>query len=290
MNDHYRLTFAVCTNKLDQYFSFIATNAAALSRHDEFICVIDSGEAEVHNAIVRLESLGLWVLRNGANLGLSYSRNRVVDACRTRYVVFLDDDVTISPNVVSEIRSCFRNGHEIVGIRLEPPNAADLRRWFLSPSQFHYLGLHRADRPATVWGACMAFDVEFARRHALWFQDKLGRRGNQLQCGDDTTFLRQMRERGARQKVPLSVSVIHHPATDQLCISYVLRRAIWQGRSEVRRNSAWSGFKKEIYRNFDGAAASPSRGALAVLYSLAVLFGILIEQARAFAGGEAGDD
>jgi len=109
--------------------------------------------------------MGVQIICNDANHGLSYSRNRAIDACKSRYLVFLDDDVTVTPAVVAKIRIAFRLGTNIVGVRLRPGSVDVAGHWFITPGQLHYLGLHRDDRPCRTWGGCMGIDIQFGRAH-----------------------------------------------------------------------------------------------------------------------------
>jgi hypothetical protein len=58
----------------------------------------------------------------------------------------------------------------------------------------------------------------------------------------------------------------------RLTLAYLLRRAFWQGRSEVRRHDTRHGISKEWERNRSGG-----RLALAVLYMASVLSGVCWE-------------
>jgi hypothetical protein len=41
-------------------------------------------------------------------------------------------------------------------------------------------------------------------------------------------------------------------ADHRIRFNFLLRRALWQGRSEVRRDEVAGGIAKELSRNFDG--------------------------------------
>lgn len=278
-----RLTVAVCSNNLHRLSTFLRGNLRAIGENDTFLVVIDLPRTPEREALAsRWEEAGIQLIWNGRNGGLSYSRNVVMEACPTRFVVFVDDDVSITREMVEEVRRSFAEAYHIVGVRLRPDRSDRLARWFLGPGQMHYLGLHRDDRPCCTWGACMGIDVEFARRHSLRFREELGRRGTQLQSGDDTTFLAELRAVGARERICAGVTATHHVQAERLTLTYLLRRAFWQGRSEVRRRSAAKGIAKEWRRNLDtGGPLVGKRGGLALLYGTSVLVGVLSEVALA---------
>ena len=273
------LTFAICSNRLDKLNSLLQENRSAIGIRDLLIIVLDlPNSTEVLALASQLEAQGVRLIRNGANRGLSFSRNRVLDVCETNYLIFLDDDTSITQEVVESIRDGFAQSYEIIGVRLSPPiDNKSIERWFLSSGQLHYLGLHPTNCRCTTWGACMGIDLRFVRRNSLRFSDNLGRHGTQLRCGDDTTFLAQMCSLGAREKFLDNLHAIHHIAPERLKLSYLLRRAFWQGRSEFRRQQAISGLRKEWQRNLNSSGPWYQRVGLSLLYIGFVLIGILVE-------------
>ncbi|CAM5677733.1 hypothetical protein SALBM311S_02136 [Streptomyces alboniger] len=83
--------------------------------------------------------------------------------------------------------------------------------------------------------------------------------------------------RGATATILHDAEVQHLIPAHRLTLSYLLRRAFWQGRSEARRNDARRGIEKEWNRNRSGDGARPVRAALAVLYTASVLLGVARE-------------
>lgn len=273
------LTFGICSNRLDKLNSHLQENRSAIGIRDLLIIVLDLPDStEVLALASQLEAQGGRFVRNGANRGLSFSRNRVLEVCETNHLVFLDDDTSITQEVVESIRHGFTQSYEIVGARLSSPfGNKSIERWFLSSGQLHYLGLHPTNCRCTTWGACMGIDLRFVRRHSLRFRDDLGRHGTQLRCGDDTTFLAQMRTLGAREKFLDNLHATHHVAPERLKLPYLLRRALWQGRSEFRRRQAIKGLRKEWQRNLNCSGPWYQRASLSLLYTGFVLIGILVE-------------
>jgi glycosyltransferase involved in cell wall biosynthesis len=203
---------------------------------------------------------GVRVLPNGANRGLSYSRNRALAECAHRILVFLDDDVTLTRDTLDGIRAQAVKGAAILGVRLVPVFPQAARPWWLTGGQFHYLGVHHQLDRARTWGACMAVDADLANRHGIRFRDELGRRGQALQSGDDTTFLNELRAIGATEAFLTSVCAAHQVSPERQWLRYLMRRAWWQGRSERRRRSLALALVKEWRRN----AGRPSGSRVAV--------------------------
>jgi glycosyltransferase involved in cell wall biosynthesis len=281
------LSVAICTNR-PQNSRYVLSAMASLAPGDELIVVLDVGDADCVDLASELTGQGARVLRNGANRGLSYSRNQALAECANRILVYLDDDITICPRTLDAIRREAAAGAGIVGVLLVPVFPTAARPWWLTGGQYHYLGVHHSVRQAKTWGACMAVDAALANRHGLRFRQELGRRGRALQSGDDTTFLAELRAAGATERFVADVHARHHVSPERERLSYLIRRAWWQGRSEYRRRCLVFAIKKEWRRNAAPgplSARRPRRIALAVGYLSAVIAGGCYEaMSRAWQG------
>jgi glycosyltransferase involved in cell wall biosynthesis len=274
------LSVAICTNR-PWNTRYMLTAAASLSAGDELLVVLDVADGDCADLADELGRRGARVLRNRGNRGLSYSRNRALAECAHRILVYLDDDITIGPETLDAIRGAAAAGAGIIGVLLVPvfPTACP---WWLTGGQYHYLGVHHGIHGARTWGACMAVDAVLARRHGLNFRHELGRRGRALQSGDDTSFLAELRGLGVTESFLTDVHAVHHVSPDRQRLSYLLRRAWWQGRSERRRRSLVSAIGKEWRRNSGPGPASarrPHRIGLAIGYLAAVVAGGCYEAA-----------
>jgi len=190
------------------------------------------------------------IKRNETQRGLSCSRNSLLSICSTKYLIFLDDDSLPSARAISEASEAFNAGFEIVGSRLVLPHNKAFP-WFIFEGQFHYAGIHSPrDSRVSTWGAFMGVNVAFVKKKGVFFEEKLGRKGGGLQSGDDTSFLRELKKKGATEYMLKEVDVVHDVSIKRFTLSYLLCRAWWQGRSEIRRNSFNGGVAKEFLRNY----------------------------------------
>ncbi|HUD36007.1 MAG TPA: glycosyltransferase [Streptosporangiaceae bacterium] len=274
------LSVAICTNR-PWNIRYMLSAAASLSAGDELLVVLDVADADCADLADELGRRGARLLRNGSNRGLSYSRNQALAECAHRILVYLDDDITIGSETLDAIGRAAAAGAGIIGVLLVPvfPTACP---WWLTGGQYHYLGVHHGIDGARTWGACMAVDAVLARRHGLNFRQDLGRRGRALQSGDDTSFLAELRALGATERFLTDVQAIHHVSADRQRLSYLIRRAWWQGRSERRRRCLTSAIGKEWNRNSGpgpSSARRPRRTGLAIGYLSAVVAGGCYEAA-----------
>jgi len=273
-----RLVVAVCTSRLADIEARWRHNIALL-RNGEFLILLDAAEddrSQRLSALVR--ERGGQMLCHGEQRGLSSARNSVLDARPDHHVLFIDDDVLLSPEAVAALRGALAGGAGVVGARLVPPDGEVSWPWFFTAGQMHLVGWHSPLGAVKTWGAFMAVDAAFARRQGLRFDARLGRTGRRLESGDDTSFVAAMKRAGAREMV-LPTPVVHDVDMNRLTLSYLTYRSYWQGRSEVRRRQPLAGLRKEWVRHRSGKRSA----LLAPLYVSAVGAGIMHEMLRSSA-------
>lgn len=239
---------AVCTNRLRDLSARWEHTMGEITGHELFVLIDAPATPEAVELSECIRAKGGTVVVHGRTRGLSAARNTVLDACPERSILFIDDDVLIESAAMAAIADALRGGAQIVGARLVPRAAQWRRPWYFTAGQMHLVGWHTPDVDITTWGACMGIDAAFAHRHGLRFNPRLGRNGAQLGCGEDTTFVRAMKQAGGHEVLLPSVHVIHDIDPGRLTVRYLVRRAYWQGRSEVRRRQLLSGLKKEWLR------------------------------------------
>jgi hypothetical protein len=253
-------------------------NLSSLGMSDRLIIVVDlPHDANVAELAAELDRPQVEVIIIGTNCGLSHCRNVVMDLVAPAPVVFLDDDVRISPDAVRHIRDAFHSGAFVVGARLGPPAYILPLPWYMTEGQLHLMGVHSDHAPAKTWGACMGIDTGFAAAHGLRFAPKLGRRGRGLESGDDTSFVAAMKELGAVEHIVEQPAVLHEVNINRRSARYLLRRAFWQGRSEVRRAQTVAGLAKE-WNRYRRYARARHAFLIACVYISAVFAGVVAEQ------------
>jgi glycosyltransferase involved in cell wall biosynthesis len=277
--DSAHLTLAVCSNRTENIRSNWKQYLNILRQKDKLLLILDTEENPVvKDLISEAKNTRVKIILNGKNLGLSESRNIVLKNCKTELLVFIDDDITLPANTLELIRMELDKGSDIVGVMIREPVTGIRLPWYITNGQLHYLAIHNTflDR-FTTWGACMGLNMLFLRKSKIQFRNDLGRKGSQLQSGDDTTFLNEMKVRGAKERFLKEVYVFHNIDSRRLSLKYMLRRSYWQGRSEIRRSNGINGLAKEWNRFVKTNDTFPKKMFLAFIYSSSLILGMMTE-------------
>ena len=275
------ITLCVCSARPALVAAKLAAWREALAPGDELLVVFDTPVDATQGWPYHLRGRpgprvrGVWL---GATRGLSRARMRGLELAGSQHVVFMDDDAIASVATLEAIRRALEAGARAVGVRLQPSFESCARPWRLTDGVLHFVGVHSESTLGSVWGACFGVDRDFAREHAIGFRPELGRCGRQLQSGDDSSFVQRIREcDGPVVFLPHSLAV-HAVGPDKCSFRYLLRRAWWQGRSEVRRGDWPRGLGKELGR-ICGSGPALARLCVAPAFAGAVVGGIATELA-----------
>lgn len=270
------LIVAVCAFRLENVRKNLAHNMRHLAGSTYYVLLDRPVGALAQEVAQEVRAAGGTMRIVGATRGLSASRNEVLKTWPGRHVLFVDDDVRLDSTTVSALREGLRQGAHVVGARLTRPPELMTLPWYLTSGQFHLVGWHRDSGGIKIWGACMGVDVAFAQAHGLDFDPALSRTGGNLRSGEDTTFVSSVVAAGGHVELFPNVSVVHDVDLGRFDARYLLRRAYWQGRSEVGRNQPLAGLRKEIGRH-RLAPESPWAVLLTGFYGAATLFGVVHE-------------
>jgi succinoglycan biosynthesis protein ExoM len=123
---------------------------------------------------------------------ISIARNAGLDACKTPWLAFLDDDEIASVRWLDRLLAHRANASAVFGPS-EAIYAPKTRKW-ISIGDFHSNRIIvRRSIVETGYTSNVLIDMNFVRRHRLRFNEQLGRTG-----GEDTIFFAAMRQLGGR--------------------------------------------------------------------------------------------
>lgn len=244
------LTIVVCSNRIDNIDRYTRPLISELGDLYSLVILIDS-EADVsrYGSIIDLAHRNNVDLELTSVSGLSSLRNVALERCSTKYILFVDDDVTLDSVTVIEILKNLKHGFQIVGLRLMPPPNKKIDKWYITENQYHYLGIHSRKNKNSIWGACMAFDLAYIHSKGLLFREDLSRKGKSFISGEDTSFIQSLKESGAKSVLLTDVVATHHVDKNRLRFHIFTKRVFWQGVTESIRHNVKGGTRKELKRN-----------------------------------------
>jgi hypothetical protein len=276
------VTIVICSNNLNNLKKYFFTFAPELFNFPISILIIyDNKNSEDSTLFFNLISnKHCRIIEQNDTKGLSYCRNQSLEYCHTPYLIFIDDDVTITIDTIIKISLEFSiNKVQVVGVIIKSQNEPLSLPYFFSSGQKHFLGLHNMyDKNKVPWGATMGLDVNYCNHNNLKFNLKLGRLYSGLQSGDDTTFIYQIQSLGGKVSFLTDCFVIHNIDIRRLNFYYILKRVFWQGRSEVIRNNIKKGIMKEWDRYLKSFEFNTfKRFCFALFYIILLFMGILYQ-------------
>lgn len=116
-------------------------------------------------------------------------------------------------------------------------------------------GIHTVQKK--IWGGNWGIDLKFLKKHNISFQENLGRKGKGLQSADESNVLEKIGDKNGKILFDTNLIVYHCIDKGRYKISYLIRRAFWQGISEVRKKTILQGIKKDFNRSIQVDANSP---------------------------------
>ncbi len=273
-----KLTIAVCSNRIDKLRTYTLPSLKVAKEFCDIKLFLDGSlKEDLNSFFTEIKEIGnIEIVTSNTVNGHSNLRNIVLKSCKTKFLLFLDDDITIDIDSVKRIIEALENDFQIVGLKLAPAEYIQIDKCYISKNQYHYLAIHTEFTLNTIWGACMAFSVEPIKRLNIFFDEKLGRQNNKFLSGEDTSFISYLTKQGCKAKLIKSSSAIHHIDETRLKFLSLMRRVFWQGITEAMRRNIKDGFVKEMKRNF--AVVTPQSfflgGFWLFIFSIGCFYGV----------------
>lgn len=204
---------------------------------DAQVLVVDNDCHGTARAVVEAAPLDVrYVLE--PEPGSAYARNRATAETTTPVIAFLDDDVVPQPGWLAAVTRPVLAGAAGCGGRVILDPSVARPRWFDEAGIGGYLtsfDLGGPSRPLAraeyIVTANAAFDTA-ALRASGGFDPCLGPRPGSQLVADDVHVVRQLQRAGGAVWWEPSALVVHDLPAERLRVSWVLRRAYLQGRSD----------------------------------------------------------
>jgi glucosyl-dolichyl phosphate glucuronosyltransferase len=217
------------------------------------IVVVDNGSVDQTRQVVeefarRVGFPARYVLESQP--GLSHARNRGIRESRGNIIAFLDDDVTVAPNWLAEVKTAFEKYDcSCVGGKILLDDSIQLPEWWDARCE-GVLSLYNAGDSVIIsdhnffaeigWGANIGFRRRAFETHGL-FRSDLGKTPNTTTLGEDTEFVDRLRRSGERVIHYPGAVVYHCPTLDRFSRQYVRRWYYRVGETDFLRQPRASG-------------------------------------------------
>jgi len=144
--------------------------SVAVDPHRDAVFVVDNGSTDDSLARVRAGHPRVEIIENGCNMGYAGAVNRAVAVSRSDYVLVLNNDAVVPPDLLDRFEQLFEARPEaaVIGPLLVDRNGAPQRCFGIEPTPAGEAGLRRSERrrpplpgdevAPVEWisGACMA--------------------------------------------------------------------------------------------------------------------------------------
>jgi glucosyl-dolichyl phosphate glucuronosyltransferase len=175
--------------------------------------------------------------------GLSLARNRGAQLAVGDWVVFLDDDAVPFPNWFDKLLAVLGAAspeQAVIGGAIYPRWPDGMSGEHLSKRWKMFLSLAEANEPGSVTDGYAVNGANYAvRRRVLLdfggFSERLGRIGTSLISGEDSHVTKRVLDAGLRAGYHPGFKVYHKISPERLKVSWILRRAFWEGVGEIRK-------------------------------------------------------
>jgi glycosyltransferase involved in cell wall biosynthesis len=205
------------------------------------VCVVDNCSTDDTRSVVAEESAGAANVRYIYEplQGLSRARNTGWQKAQGKYIAYLDDDATASPQWLEEIVRAFETVSPMpgaVGGRIDPIWEAPRPSWLSDKVALGLTILDWSETPFFIrddqWlaGANVAYPAALLKTTG-GFDVSLGRSGSNLISCEEALLNNRLTGLGHPLYYHPSVAVRHHIAASRLTKKWHIRRQYWNGIS-----------------------------------------------------------
>jgi glycosyltransferase involved in cell wall biosynthesis len=206
------------------------------------IIVVDSGSTDATPSVVEALRTRWPMLRyeRAPGPGLSLARNRAIEVARGGVLVFLDDDAEPGEGWLDAVLRAYADPEvAAVGGRSWLAWPGPPPRWLTTDLSTLFSAFDLGDEGRMLGPGEHPFGVNMSVRRE-WaeavggFATVLGRRGESLLSNEELAFFARLDELGGRTWYEPDAVVVHHVPAERASLSWLIRRAWAQGRSDVR--------------------------------------------------------
>lgn len=278
--EHPRLSVIVCTYNREQYIGECLKHLASqtINPHQFEVLVInnnstDSTEKVVENAIRQNNFINFRYFVE-ENQGHTFSRNRGIRESFGELIAFIDDDAFVHEDYCRATIDFFDQNSEIsaIGGRIIPVYEKEAPKWMSKYLLPLVAAIDMGNRPKAFSGTKFPIGANMAFRKSMFekyghFDTNLGRRGTDLEGGDEKEMFSRLKKGGEKIFYVPEVWAEHIIPPHRVEESYVRGLAMGVGTSE-RKRLAKSDFQEIVHKCVEEAIKVVGTFILAVGYIL----------------------
>jgi len=250
MTNEKGVSIVICTyngsGRLQPTLEHIAVQKVAKNISWEVILIDNNskdGSGEIaKNIWLELENDTSFRVVKEEKAGLSHAKARGLKESKFSYLIYVDDDSSISPNYVQKVYEIFEKYNDVAvcsgdGV-IAVPNDFALPNWW-EKFQYAYAVGKQGEKEgylkaSFLWGASSAFRVralkELYAQHELYLT---GRIGSKLTAGEDAELCMSLQLLGYRLYYSPELQFKHHIPIDRINRDYLARVQEGFGASSV---------------------------------------------------------
>jgi len=243
-----KLSIIVCTYNREKYIletlRHLEKQTCSADLYD--VQIIDNNSTDQTEKLCRefiaINKLNNFYYYKELNQGHTFARNRGIRESNGKYLAFIDDDAFVTENYCENIINFFDEYPEVsvIGGKITPLYENTEPQWmskFLWPLVAALdMGNHIAPFKRSKYpiGANMVFRAELFRKYGN-FNEDLGRRGHELEGGDEKDMIYRLRKEKCQITYNPNIHVYHIIPDSRLTQKYIKGQAIGVGVSEKKR-------------------------------------------------------
>ncbi len=217
----------------------------------EIICIIDGNKKYFER--IKAEFPDMTIHLNEKNYGLLVSRNKGVELASGHVIAFIDDDAVADKNWIEELVKMYKAGAIAAGGKLLPLWLTKKPSWL--PEEFYWMiGATHLGFPKKVTEVRNTFGSNLSFKRDVFlelggFNIMMGGiKGSRMLQSGETELCERMRKAYGKGVMYNPNAVVYHKIFEnRIKLSFLIKRAFWQGYSKAVMEKIVGEIKEEEF-------------------------------------------
>lgn len=239
------ISIIICTYNRAQILEKTLASYSSLKPSDIFqveLLIVDNNSndntAQIINTFIKQHPETRYIFE--PNPGLSHARNTGIKESKGNIIAFIDDDVYLDPDWVTEVLHIFQDHPEAscMGGKSIPQFEIERPEWLTDQLLIPYGSTNSGDNIKTMlypehpFGLNMAFKREVFTQVGM-FNPSLGRKKKNLLSNEESELFWRINQAGLNVIYAPKALLYHRIPAERTCKEWVLSRYYWQGISSI---------------------------------------------------------